>query len=108
MEVVAGGTILGLPLGTMKRQTALWLLLAAGAIALPGCEETAKKEVHVQPPAPAPQPVPAEVSQPLPVIEPAHPASLAQTPRPAIDVLVERVQASYDAGQKDYQAGNLD
>ncbi len=93
----------------MKRRTTIWVLLAAGALALPGCEETAKKEVHVQPPAAAPQPVPAEVKQPLPLTEPpAKQVVLAQDTRPAMDILVERVQAAYDAGQKAYQAGDRD
>jgi len=78
-------------------------------MALSGCEETAKKEIKVAPPAVAPQPAPAEVNQPLPLAQPpAQSALLARNPRPAIDILVERVQADYDAGEKAYQAGDAD
>lgn len=77
-------------------------------LALPGCDETAKKEVHVQPPAATPKPAPAEVSEPLPLIEAGYPAWFAHDPRPAMDILVDRVQAGFDAGEKDYQAGHLD
>ncbi len=103
------GITRGVPLGMLKRRTAIWVLLAAGALVLPACEETAKKEVHVQPPAVAPKPAPAEVNQPLPLAQPpVQPALLAQSTRPAIDILVERVQAGFDAGEKAYQAGDLD
>jgi len=92
----------------MKRRTAIWALLAAGVLGLPGCEETAKKEVHVQPPAATPKPVPAQASEPLPLVQAAQPASFAHDPRPAMDILVDRVQAGFDAGEKDYQAGHPD
>ncbi|MGC2420426.1 MAG: LysM peptidoglycan-binding domain-containing protein [Candidatus Acidiferrales bacterium] len=92
----------------IKRRTTIWVLLAAGVLALPGCDETAKKEVHVQPPAATPKPAPAEVSEPLPLIEAGYPAWFAHDPRPAMDILVDRVQAGFDAGEKDYQAGHLD
>jgi len=93
----------------MKMRTTIWVLLAAGVVALPGCEETAKKDIRVEPPAIAPQPAPAVAVKPLPLTDPpAQSASLAQDSRPAIDILVDRVQADYDAGQKAYQAGDPD
>jgi len=92
----------------MKRRTAIWVFVAAGVLGLPSCNETAKKDVHVQPPAAAPKPVPPQVSEPLPLIQAAQPASFAHDPRPAMDILVDRVQAGFDAGEKDYQAGHPD
>ncbi|MBZ5696133.1 MAG: LysM peptidoglycan-binding domain-containing protein [Acidobacteriia bacterium] len=93
----------------MKRGTTIWLILAAGTLLLAGCEETAKKEVHVRPPAATPAPAaPEYVRQPLPF--PANSkraASLAFVRRPAIDIVVDAVQASYDAGQAEYKAGNF-
>jgi membrane-bound lytic murein transglycosylase D len=84
------------------------MALAAGTLLLAGCEQTATKQAKVQPPAPTPVAAPDFARQPLPL--PEHPvtvASLLDT-RPAMDILVERVQASYDDGQKDYQAGNFE
>ncbi|MBZ5501882.1 MAG: LysM peptidoglycan-binding domain-containing protein [Acidobacteriia bacterium] len=87
------------------------VLLAAGILLLAGCQETGSKQVRVQPPAAAPTPAaaqpPAVARQPLPL--PEHAVSTtapSRDPRPAIDILVEKVQASFDAGQREEQAGN--
>lgn len=93
----------------MKQRLTFCVLIATGALFLAGCEQTATKAIHVQPPAAAPAPAAAQFIQPLPLS--ANPASLAwlnPPQRPAIDVLVENVQADYDAGQAEYKAGNLD
>ncbi len=72
--------------------------LAACVVLLGGCEETATKQVAVRPPAPTPVRILDFSRQPLP-----FPDQLAYStwpePLPAIDALVEQVQASYDAGQ---------
>jgi peptidoglycan lytic transglycosylase D len=84
-------------------------MFAASMLFLTGCEQTATKAVHIQPPAGTPAPAPVDVLQPLPL--PANPGYLVEvTPRirPAIDVLVENVQSDYEAGQREYKAGNLD
>ena len=95
----------------MKRWVTISALLAAGTLLMAGCQETGSKQVRVRPPAAAPAPpppvVPANAQQPLPL--PGHMASsvsLRPDPRPAIDILVEKVQASFDAGQREYRAGN--
>ncbi len=93
----------------MKHRATFWVTLAAGAVLLAGCEETATKQVRVQPPAPAPAQVPQYVREPLPF--PSHPliyVSLLPDTRPAIDILLAKVQASFEAGQKEYKAGNLE
>lgn len=79
-----------------------------GTLFLSGCEQTVSKQVHVRPPvvAPAPAPTPdyARLSLPLPA---QPPASAIASMRPAIDVLVEQVQKSFDKGQQDYTVGNV-
>src|SRR5450759_4968141 len=91
------------------------VLLAAAILLLAGCQETGSKQVRVRPPAaaptqaptPAPAQPPSTARQPLPL--PGHgvsTASVSRDLRPAIDILVEKVQASVDAGQQEEQAGN--
>ena len=93
----------------MKHRFTFCALFATSMLVLAGCEQTATKAIHVQPPADAPAPTPIEVLQPLPLAaNPAYLAELTPRPRPAIDVLVENVQLDYDAGQHEYKAGNLD
>jgi membrane-bound lytic murein transglycosylase D len=93
----------------MKRALTIGVLLAAGTLLLAGCEETATKDIHVQPPAAAPTPAPNYAREPLPLTEqPANSAWLIPAPKPAIDVLVGKVQARFDAGEQEYKAGSLD
>ncbi|HEV2615262.1 MAG TPA: LysM peptidoglycan-binding domain-containing protein [Candidatus Acidoferrales bacterium] len=85
--------------------------LALSFLAAAGCEDTAKHTVQVRRPAATPQVslVAAASIGELPL--PEHIADLqdlALTPHPAVDALIEQVQASYDAGQQAYQAGQLD
>ena len=58
----------------MRLQSRFWITLAAGTLLLTGCEQTAKKQAKVQPPAPAPTAAPEFVHQPLPF--PEHPIYL--------------------------------
>jgi membrane-bound lytic murein transglycosylase D len=94
----------------MYRKATVWALLAAGTIFLAGCEETvSSKQAKVHPPAATPAPVPGFVREALPFPErPVYLVSLQTDPRPAIDILVARVQASFDDGQKKYKAGDFD
>jgi membrane-bound lytic murein transglycosylase D len=97
----------------MRRSANVWILLAAGTCFLAGCDDSATKQVKVQPPAAAPVPAQAPTSQvvlqPLPI--PSHPvtfAALKPAARPAIDIVVAQAQASYDAGQSAFKAKDLD
>jgi membrane-bound lytic murein transglycosylase D len=88
-------------------------MLAAGALGLAGCEETAPNQVHVRAPAATPTPTGAPtiatayVREPLPLPKnPPNVASLGGDRQPAIEILVAKVQASFDAGQQDFEAGN--
>lgn len=92
----------------MKHRATFWVTLAAGSLLL-ACDDSATKQVHVQPPAPVPAQAPDHARQPLPFpSEPVAYVSLLPDARPAIDTLLERVQASFEAGQKEYKAGNLE
>lgn len=93
----------------MRRTATIWVLLAAGAIGLAGCEETATKQVRVQPPVAAPLPTPdyARMALPLPT-EAVYQQPISGDQRPAIDILVAKVQASYQDGQREYTAGDAD
>lgn len=98
----------------MRSRKGISILAAALSLsffALAGCEATAKHTVQVRQPAPTPQ---ARISTaanigalPFPEHSPDLQA-LAVAPHPAVDALIEQVQATYDAGQQAYQAGQLD
>lgn len=93
----------------MKQRVTICAVFAAGALFLAGCEQTATKEVRVQPPAGAPAAPMVSVVQPLPLAaNAAFETDLTARPRPAIDVLVESVQSYYDIGQAEFKAGDPD
>lgn len=92
----------------MRPKSIVWLALAAGSLLLAGCEQTATKQVRVQAPAATPLAAPQLGHQSIPFPDdPVQLAPLLDT-RPAMDILVERVQTSYDDGQKQYKAGDFD
>jgi membrane-bound lytic murein transglycosylase D len=93
----------------MRDRAKVCAVLAVATMFVAGCEETAKKHVQVRPPAATPAPTPEYVLQPLPL--PQHPIasdSLSPAMRPQVDILVGKVQTSYDAGQSDFKAKNLE
>jgi hypothetical protein len=95
----------------MKHRARTWgVLWLAAAACLAGCEQTATKQVRVEPPALAPAvPAPNYARELLPLPDvPANTLLAAYYPRPAIDVLVDQVQASFDAGERALAAGKPD
>jgi len=93
----------------MRRSATASALLIAASICIAGCEETATKQVRVQAPAPAPTPAAKYAREPLPLSpKPFDPALQAFYPRPAIDVLIDQVQASFTAGQQALEAKKLE
>jgi membrane-bound lytic murein transglycosylase D len=91
------------------RRTTFWLALAAGTLFLAGCDESAKKQTKVQAPATTPAPPPQYVREALPFPNlPVSLRALGPAQRPAIDILVENVRASFEAGQRKYKAGEFD
>jgi membrane-bound lytic murein transglycosylase D len=92
----------------MRGRFTIWVALAAGAVLLSGCEATAPNQAKVRPPASTPAAAPDFLFQPLPFpSQPVFQARLLDM-RPAIDLLIAQMQTSYDAGTKEYEAGNLD
>ncbi len=93
----------------MRGSAKVWAVLLAGTCFLASCDDSAKKTVQVRPPAATPAPVPDYVRQPLPFPQASRSfAMLAPEMRPEVDVLVAKVQATYDAGQNEVKAGHLD
>ena len=94
----------------MKRQARICALLAAGAIFLAGCDDVvSSKQAKAHPPAATPAPPPGEVHEKLPFLDrPVYLASFQNDSRPAIDILVAKVQASFSEGQQKYKAGHFD
>jgi len=94
----------------MRRKAITWILLTAGAVILAGCEETATKQVRVQPPAQPPVAATTSIASTfvsLPFIpSPVNPSVQGFYPRPALDVLEDKVEASYEAGKQALKAGN--
>ena len=94
----------------MKRQARICALLAAGAIFLAGCDDVvSSKQAKAHAPAATPAPAPSEVHETLPFPDrPVYLASFQNDSRPAIDILVAKVQASFSEGQQKYKAGHFD
>jgi membrane-bound lytic murein transglycosylase D len=92
----------------MSHPLRFWGVLAAGVWFLAGCNDSAKSPVQVRPPVVAPAPAPIYAIEPLPLRQQAITApALFSEKRPAIDVLVDSVQAAYDAGQREIKAAHL-
>jgi membrane-bound lytic murein transglycosylase D len=91
-----------------RRIFGIGVRLAAIAALLVGCEQSVKNQAHVRPPAPVPVPATFRAeSLPFPPYAPPR-GYLQPSPQSFMDALIEKVQASYDAGERDYQAENLD
>ena len=95
----------------MARAGKIWGVLAAAALLAAGCNDTVTKPAQVRPSAatPAQNATPNYASEPLPL--PDHFPAASETgfeKRPAVDVLVAKVQAVYDAGEKELKAGHRD
>jgi membrane-bound lytic murein transglycosylase D len=87
-----------------------WAGIAAlGIFALAGCDDTvSSKQVKARPPAATPAPVPEYVREAL--LFPEHTVSLASLydTRPAIDILIDKVQVIFNTAQKEYKSGDFD
>jgi len=99
-----------------KRATTTWLAVAAATLVLASCDDTVKKPVQARVPAPVPVQQGLVAARPRPEALPfpenrdsrlVHLSLLRPEPRPAIYVLIEKVQASYLAGQNEYQLGKF-
>jgi membrane-bound lytic murein transglycosylase D len=90
----------------MKRASQFVVVAVALAALLAGCEDSAKRPVHVSPPAQTPAPELALIRN-LPLARgPITP--LTFKPEPAMVALLAKAGASFDAGEAAYKTGNLD
>jgi membrane-bound lytic murein transglycosylase D len=97
----------------IRTHNALAITLVSGALGLlifAGCNETAQNHLAVRQPAPTPKPGTALVvgELPLPALSPRLFQLLPGDPRPLSEILAQRVQADYDAGQQQAAAGHED
>ncbi len=93
----------------MRSKLIIWAALVVGTLFLGGCEESASPQhTKVRPPAVAPAPTADFATIELPPAE-NKPSLLGLTDtRPRIDILVEQVQARFNAAQKEYKAGEFE
>jgi membrane-bound lytic murein transglycosylase D len=99
----------------MKHGATTCWAVAAAAVLLAGCNETAMNHAQAHQPAPAPAPAFVQAQSPKPLPEslplssrPVYFSLLQPQPRPAIDVLIDRAHANLVAAEASYQAGDLD
>ncbi len=83
------------------------VFVTALILALAGCDEPAKRAVHVRPPETAF--AQAQVPGTLPTRRGiAQYELLTPPPLPAVEVLIQAVEATFRAGEQDYKAGQLE
>ena len=92
-----------------SRRKGFLLAFGAATLLLASCDDSAKQQAKVRPPAPTPAPAPQSVREPIPFPStPINLTALQRVQRPAIDILVENVRKNFEAGQKKYKAGEFD
>src|SRR5487761_62693 len=82
--------------------------LSLSFLAVAGCQDTVKRALQVRPPASTPQISSISAGNIGALPFPAHVPDLqafVSGSQPAVDVLIEQVQAAFDAGQQAYNAG---
>jgi membrane-bound lytic murein transglycosylase D len=92
----------------MKTRVAFFAGLVS-VVLVAGCDETlSSKQAKVRPPAATPSAALEGTREPLPL--PGQLASLSALydRRPAIDILVDKVQASFNTAEKEYKAGEFE
>jgi membrane-bound lytic murein transglycosylase D len=93
----------------MRKGFAFWAGMAACAVLVAGCDETlSSKQAKVRPPAATPSRALDGTREPLPLPERAAPLSALYDRRPAIDILVDKVEVSFNAAEKEYKAGEFE
>jgi len=93
----------------MKSKAWLWTGVAVSVIIFGGCDDTlSSKQAKARPPAATPAPALVENREPLPF--PEQPVTLLTfyDQRPALDILVAKVQVSFNSAEKEYKAGEFD
>jgi membrane-bound lytic murein transglycosylase D len=85
--------------------------LMVGAAGFSGCQDTAKHSVQVRQPAVTPQPNASLMASVGALPFPQNPpdlSALTPAPHPLVDALLEEVEATFNAAQQAYAAGQLD
>ena len=82
------------------------IFVTAFILALAGCDEPAKRAVHVRPPETAL--AQAQVPETLPTRRGIATYELLTPPLPALEVLIQAVEAAFRAGEQYYKAGQLE
>ena len=100
--------------GAVSRMRRLsWLccagIAAVGTFALAACNDTvSSKQVKARPPAATPAPAPEFAREALPFPEQTVFLTSLYDTRPAIDVLIDKVQVIFNTAQKEYKSGDFD
>src|SRR3984957_11896630 len=93
----------------MRSKLALWTGMAVSVIFFGGCDDTlSSKQAKARPPAATPAPALADNRQPLPFPVQSVTPSTFYVRRPALDLLLAKVQGSLNATEKEYKAGEFD
>jgi len=93
----------------MKSKLALCTGLALSAIIFGGCDDgLSSKQAKARPPAATPAPALADNRQPLPFPDQSVTLPTFYDQRPALDILIAKVQVSFNAAEKEYKAGEFD
>jgi membrane-bound lytic murein transglycosylase D len=93
----------------MRLKNTAWIGLAACALLLAGCDETlSSKQAKAHAPAGTPAPVLEAAHEPLPFPGQMPQFAALYDRRPAIDILVAKVQVSFDTAEKEYKVGQFD
>ena len=86
----------------MKSKLALWAGLALSTIIFVGCDDgLSSKQAKARPPAATPAPALADNRQPLPFPDQSATLSSFYDQRPALDILIAKVQVSFNAAEKE-------
>ena len=92
----------------MKVKPSVFVLGFAFLVTLAGCEEPARRPVQVRP-AEVSQATASVALEPLPLpTRRVRPAFLALQPPNGLKILVEKVEAAFQAGEQAYKAGHLE
>jgi membrane-bound lytic murein transglycosylase D len=93
----------------MKIRLTLFTGMAICAVLMAGCDQTlSTKQTKAHQPAATPAPAVAANREPLPFPEPLALLPALYDRRPVLDILVARVQVSFDVAEKEYKAGEFD
>jgi len=89
-----------------KSRNELAVLALALVLGLAGCEESARRAIQVRPPE-IPVSIPVDLG-PLPVdAQRAQVPALLLQPPHGVEILVQKVEAVFQAGEQNYKAGHL-